>query len=96
MQKITRRAFLKTTVLSSAAVGILRPWGSVLGANDDIRVAVIGFNGRGSAHVNAFTKMSGVRLVALCDVDQAVLNRYADRLKKDGLNVQTYRDVRQL
>ena len=45
------------------------------GANEDIRVAVVGFNGRGDDHINAWEKIKGVRLAALCDVDSKVLDR---------------------
>ena len=44
MGVITRRTFLK----SSAAAGVTASsWNRILGANDAVRVAVVGFNGRG-------------------------------------------------
>lgn len=67
-----------------------------IGANGDIRVAVVGFNGQGRAHIRAYQKMPGVRLVALCDVDDKVLHTQADALAKDEVKVQTYRDIRRL
>ena len=48
-----------------------------LGANDEIRVAVVGFNGQGGSHISSIEglrkKGEKVRLVALCDVDSKVL-----------------------
>ncbi len=94
MNGITRRSFLTGSVAVGAS--LVLPTASVLGANDDLRVAVIGFNGRGVGHINDLAKMKGVRLVALCDVDPAVLAREATKLDKQGIKVQTYSDVRKL
>jgi predicted dehydrogenase len=46
----------------------------VRGANDDIRVAVIGVRSRGRDHMHGFARLPGVRVVALCDVDPAMLD----------------------
>jgi len=57
---------------SAAAVG------SALAApkspNDTVRIACVGLRGRGKTHLRAFTTLPNVDLVAVCDVDQAVLN----------------------
>jgi len=75
----SRRTFLKRT---AAAVGVValsrftaRSYGQIAGANEAIRLAVVGCNDCGRAHINQFGKLSGVRIVALCDVDTAVLDR---------------------
>ncbi len=73
-----------------------RVWARAEGANDDIRVGVIGFGGRGQSHIDAFTKMSGVRVVALCDVDSKILERGIKRLADKGCAVQGFTDVRKL
>ena len=41
--------------------------------NNTVRVAVVGFNGRGKAHISAYLKMPNVEIAALCDVDDAVI-----------------------
>lgn len=106
---MNRRQFLSTSTAGAAAMMLsgckssshtsaaassatTRP----LGANGDIRVAVVGFNQQGKAHIRAYQRMPGVRLVALCDVDEKVLQTQADQLAKDGVNVKTYRDLREL
>lgn len=103
--KSNRREFLRASALAGAALSLPRPlWaadsapapGSVLGANGDIRVAVVGFNGRGKDHISGFQGLKGVRLVALCDVDQEVLEREAKRQADKGNPVATYTDVRKL
>ena len=65
MKPITRRAFIKTSAAGAVAAGL--PFSKVLGANEDIRMAVVGFNSRGGFHVESWVGMEGVRLVALCE-----------------------------
>src|SRR5690348_191231 len=76
---ISRRHMLKGSAAAAAAVGLSRftalSYGNIVGSNDAIRIGVIGFNGRGNSHIDAWTKIKGVRLVALCDADEAVLNK---------------------
>ncbi len=94
---ITRRTFIKTTALAVAGTALpARSWAQVPGANGDVRVAVIGLNSRGKSHIDAFTKLAGVRLVALCDVDTAILNPAAQSLRDKGHPVETFVDVREL
>jgi predicted dehydrogenase len=97
MKSLTRRSFLKKSALAAGVLGwSARSWARVPGANDDIRVAVIGFNGRGKDHIKEWTKMSGVRLTALCDVDKKILDEEAARLDAAGTKVEAYQDIRQL
>ncbi len=102
---MNRRQFIRRTALTGAALGfaspLLRaqsssPGARVLGANDDIRVAVVGLNGRGKNHLDGLNR-KGVRVVAICDVDTAVLNRLSAYAKdKLNLTVETYQDYRKL
>ena len=94
MKPITRRAFIKTSTAGAVAAGL--PFSKALGANDDVRVAVVGFNGQGGSHVESWIGMEGVRLVALCDVDERVLNGMANSLDKQNVKVTKYSDVRKL
>ncbi len=97
MKNLSRRSFLKQTALTTAAVGFsAHSWSQVKGANEDIRIGVIGFHGRGESHIDAFKKMKGVRLTALCDVDKGVLRRGIGKLKKDGIEVEGFADIRKL
>ena len=72
----SRREFLRT---AAAGLAALAPAARVLGANNDVRVAVIGLGGKGGQHVKVFSELPGVRLVALCDVDP---KRLADPVKR--------------
>src|SRR5688572_9295086 len=97
MKTINRRSFLKTTLATAAAVNV--PFPSItqeISPSDEIRVAVVGFRGRGGSHIDGYSDLKGVRLTALCDVDQLVLDKAAQKLKEKGKEVSTCGDVRKL
>ncbi len=93
----SRRGFLRAAALAAAGSLLpFRPRARAAGANGDVRVAVIGLNGRGQAHIAGFRQLPGVRLVALCDADSAVLGKSAERLRREGLAIETFADARKL
>ncbi len=101
----TRRDFLKTSALAAATVATpsfltAASASRVLGANDEIRVAVVGFNGRGGDHIGGVRSLrkkgDKVRIVALCDVDSEVLAKGVASFEKEGDKVTGYRDLRKL
>ncbi len=94
----SRRSFLKSAAVASAALGFpAASWNRVQGANDTLRVAVVGFKGRGGDHIKGFSRIPGVKVVALCDVDQNVLDGAVAKLKEQtSENVKGYRDVREV
>ena len=96
MKRFTRRSFMKSSLTAGAALAMAKPFSRVRGANDAVRVAVVGIHGRGGSHIQAFDDMSGVRMAALCDVDRQVLERRAKPFKDKNQPVDTYVDVRQL
>jgi len=70
MGSIKRRTFLKTASATAAASPLL--WGtskSWAGANDRVRIGVIGIRGQGQAHIRQFSALENVEVSALCDVD---------------------------
>ena len=77
----SRRSFLKHAVLTST---VLCTGGNVLGANDDIRIAIIGLGGKGRGHLETFDRMDGVRIAGLCDVDPERLNERGKNFKGKG------------
>lgn len=90
---LNRRSFLKSSLMTAVACTLSpRSWAQVPGANNDIRVAVIGLNGRGGSHISEYKRMTGARIVALCDVDLNVLDRRANGLE----GVRKYQDIRKL
>jgi predicted dehydrogenase len=96
MNKFSRRKFLKTSALVAGALAFsARSWAQVAGANSDVRVAILGLNGRGKAHVTSLSAIKGVRIVALCDPDTAVLDK-AKTQKGIDPSIKTYTDLREL
>lgn len=85
-----------TSTLAAGGSWALAPHARALGANEDIRVAVVGFRGQGSLHLRLLRELAGVRVVAVCDVDQSVLDRELQRSAGKGAKVATYTDVRKL
>ena len=95
MSKQTRRSFLKSS-MAAAGIAALAPYSRVRGANNDVRVAVVGFNSMGKSHINAYRKIPGVRIVALCDVDTRVLDWGKQDFAKRKEKVKAYVDYRKL
>jgi predicted dehydrogenase len=95
MHTVNRRHFIMSsmalpTVLSASAH-------AQASANDRVRVAVVGFNGQGRAHINAYLKIPNVEIVALCDVDAEVMERGCQTVEKGGQKrPATYTDFRKL
>jgi predicted dehydrogenase len=99
MKTLNRRNFLKTTALGTAALSLpARSWADVRGANDAIRVAVVGFGGRGGDHISGMRglKTKGACIVALCDVDQKILDAGVESFAKRDEKVDGYTDIRKL
>jgi predicted dehydrogenase len=94
MSSLNRRTFLKSSALLAAGAALpARSWGQVMGSNEDLRVGVIGLNGRGRNHLSSLAKISGVRVAAICDPDSALLEKVKASL---GGNVKTYVDMREM
>ncbi len=99
MTSINRRSFLKTATWGAAAFGLpLYSGNRVLGANDAIRVAVVGFGGRGRDHIEGLRHLEpdGVRIVALSDVDRKILDAGVESFAQRNSPVKGYRDIRVL
>ena len=96
MKSITRRSFLRSTILTAAAVHLPLPAFTQTSPGDEVRVAVIGFGGRGGDHIKGLTALKGVRLTALCDADSQILGREVQRWKDKGVEVGAYTDIRKL
>ena len=88
---LSRRSFVGGALaLGSARIPrLVRP-------SDELRVAVIGLNGRGSEHIDALRALPGVRIVALCDVDDAVLLRESRRWRERDRRPGVHTDFREV
>lgn len=97
MTRFNRRTFLaQSAALGASAALSARSYANVAGANGDVRLAVVGLNGKGRDHVTSFEALPGVRVVALCDCDSAALDNAAQIARKAGAQVKTFIDYREL
>ena len=79
----------------SAATLALR--GTIIGANDRVRLAICGLRGRGNDHLKGFAKVPGTEIVGMCDVDESVLSQRLGDAEKMGLaRPKSYGDIRRL
>ncbi|MHC4618114.1 MAG: Gfo/Idh/MocA family oxidoreductase [Planctomycetota bacterium] len=94
MKGITRRDFMKGSMAAGAVLAV--PFSRVLGANNDIRVAIAGFRGKGAQHIQVFRNLPGVRVVALCDVDTQILDRETKKFTDANEKVDACSDIRKV
>ncbi|MBS1232004.1 MAG: putative NADH-dependent dihydrogenase [Bacteroidetes bacterium] len=81
----SRRGFLKSTVITAAGLGLAPSIsGRIIGfpPSDRINIGLIGCNGQGFSNLRAFLEHPQVECLALCDVDESVLNRRAADVEK--------------
>ncbi|MBX3440084.1 MAG: Gfo/Idh/MocA family oxidoreductase [Planctomycetaceae bacterium] len=81
MFRTSRREFMQQSGTALAGAAALA-WGApsrAAGANERVRVALMGCGGRAQALAAAFTRHLGADLVALVDVHQGRLKEFADR-----------------
>ncbi|HNT35763.1 MAG TPA: Gfo/Idh/MocA family oxidoreductase [bacterium] len=99
MSKIHRRDFLKSSIGATAALFAgcaTAPHARVLGANDDVRVGVIGLRNKGQHLVRDFLAVKGARVVAVCDADTAFLDREVEAAGKRKQTLTVYQDLRRM
>ncbi len=76
--KNSRRRFIKNMTGTSAAVALggmglgftAKSYNNIMGANDRIRMAVIGANGRGAGMAAIFAKQANTEVIYMCDVEE--------------------------
>ena len=86
MSKLARINFIGNSANSS----------KVLGANNDIRIAIVGLRKKGIEHIDIFSRIPGVRIVALCDVDTTFIDLEVGKFKARNQKITTYVDYRKL
>ena len=90
MTEQNRRTFLKQAVIGAAVLAY--PTSTVLGANDRIRVGMIGVGDRGNDLLGQIRAVRGVEVVAMADV----YSRRRDEAKSKVPSIQTFDDHRRL
>lgn len=90
MSPHTRREFVKTTAAGAAALLAYPP--RVLGANDRVRVGMIGVGSRGQELLKQVLELHDVQLVAVADV----YKRRHDEARQMAPGIQTFDDHRRV
>ncbi|MEK9851764.1 MAG: Gfo/Idh/MocA family oxidoreductase [Flavobacteriaceae bacterium] len=97
-----RKKFIQQSTLLTGA-GLLLPSltsfrkaSQKIGANDTLVIGAIGINGMGWSDTKALLNIPGVKLAAICDVDQNVLEKREAEMKVQGVRVKTFTDYRKL
>jgi predicted dehydrogenase len=88
---ITRRTFL--SAVPGLTLGVRVAASGVQGANDRIRIGVIGTGGRARGLMNLLKKLPGNELVAVCDVYEPTLLRAAEIAGPVAAKVIDYRKI---
>jgi len=89
---VDRRYFL----MSSAAATAVQS-SALASPNNTVRVACVGFNSRGVAHLRAYPRIPNTEIAALCDVDEAVLEKGCKMVETaTGKRPVAYTDLRKL
>ena len=69
MRSVSRRDFVKSSIATGLVAAL--PFSRVRGANNRIRVGLVGCGGRGTGdHIPSFERQEGVAVVAVSDPDQ--------------------------
>ena len=93
----SRRQFLKQGAVATGAllVGTHRAWA---GANNRVRVAVIGIHGMGQSHIKEYAALPDTEVAAICDVDESLFPEITAKhfTSKNRRAPKTYTDIRDL
>jgi len=98
---VTRREFLDTLAVGAAGLAIgstAKSYGQILGSNDRLNFAVIGLNGRASAHLASLkANKDAARISHVCDVDSTILKKFANDAEHElGYAPATDKDFRNI
>lgn len=80
--------------LGASLIGNSHAWA---GANDRIRIAVMGMGGRGGDHMVRASKIKGIEAAAICDPDESRTRSWAATLEAStGKRPRTEQDIRRI
>lgn len=92
-----RRTFVKTAAGAVAASPAFAAGAKVLGANDTIRVAVLGVNGRGQSHFDGLQPLKNVQVTHFVDPDLEIGRKRAGEFEsKHGHRPEVVQDLRRV
>lgn len=102
---VSRRNFIKNAVFGAAAAAVANPFnafaidpkGKVLGANDKIRIGMVGVNSRGRGLASGLAKLSDCEITWICDVDSRAITKCQDLVFKiTGKRPKGEKDLRKM
>lgn len=102
---VSRRSFIKSALMGAAAASVSSPFsafaidptGKVLGANDKIRIGMIGVNSRGKGIASGLAKLPDCEITWICDVDSRAIAVCQEAVKKiTGKTPKGERDFRNM
>ena len=92
MSHLNRRRFFHAAGIALTAAQASR----VMGANDRIRVGLVGLGNRGTAHIKFYGTLDECEIVAICDVNQAARERASAAIQKSGRKPREFVDMKEL
>ena len=98
MTTTNRRNFLKTATAAGAGIMIAPQVSNAsvtkqVQNKSEVNIAFIGVGGRGRGHVKRAAMTEGVKITAICDIDQKAIDATQKVLKKEGHpNAEAYTD----
>ncbi|MFO1000771.1 MAG: Gfo/Idh/MocA family oxidoreductase [Planctomycetaceae bacterium] len=100
MARVTRRGFLQTSTAAGASLILTgtKASGKILGANDRLRIAVAGLNGRGQSHLGGWMDQPNVEIAYIADPDKKVLANAMNSLQgklKENFKAKGIADIRE-
>jgi len=102
MKQLTRRKFIRQSAIISGGVFSASPFVVKSGfaknsPSNTINVAVVGIRSRGRAHYQAYSKIPGVNVAAVCDIDERFFPKAVSEIEEaTGTKPKTYVDYREL
>ncbi|WP_148075927.1 Gfo/Idh/MocA family protein [Bythopirellula goksoeyrii] len=92
MRTTTRRYFLQQGALVGGALALgSRAFGAT-SANEQVNLGVIGLGWRGGQLIDAFGRVPGVKIAAICDPDSSLVDEWSAKVP----DAQTFSDLRGL
>ena len=103
---VSRRSFIKNAFLGAASLSVgstlktfaIDPTGNgITGANDRIRLAIIGVNSRGNGIASCLSKISDCEITWVCDVDSRAILKCQNLVNKiTGKTPKGEKDIRKV
>jgi len=104
MSRRSRRQFLEDSMFAAAAAAVMNAPRTLMAQEtgskspaEKLSVAVVGVNGRGQSHLDAFSSRNDTVVTYICDADEGVGQRKAEKVgERQGTSVAFAKDIRKV